>query len=176
MITTPRLQIRPFLEQDGEALYAYLSDPAVYRFEPGAPVTREQARELARERSRGSDFWAVALRDTGALVGHLYFKQTNPPEFMTWELGYIFNPAHQNRGYATESARALVRHGFAHWGIHRVIAHCSPENVASWRVLEKIGMRREGLLRQNVFFRRHNSGEPVWLDSYAYAMLAGEQG
>lgn len=171
MIHTARLFIRHFQESDCESLFEYLSDPVIYRFEPGAPVSMEEARELARERAGGDDFWAVVLNSTQELVGHLYFSQTEPKEFLNWELGYIFNTRFQNQGYATESAAALVRYGFAHWGIHRVVAHCNPENVASWRVMEKIGMRREGCLRKHAFFRRKPDGSPLWIDSYAYAIL-----
>jgi RimJ/RimL family protein N-acetyltransferase len=171
MIQTPRLLIRPFQEQDNDSLYEYLSDPGVYKYEPGEPMTREEVRKLTLERSQGTVFWAVVLRDTQKMVGHLYFQQTEPLEFQTWELGYIFNPRFQNQGYASESAAALIRYGFEHWGIHRVMAHCNPENIASWRVLEKIGMRREGYFRRNVFFKTETDGAPIWVDTFEYAML-----
>ena len=171
MIQTPRLLIRPFQEQDNDSLYEYLSDPGVYKYEPGEPMTREEVRKLTLERSQGTVFWAVVLRDTQKMVGHLYFQQTEPLEFQTWELGYIFNPRFQNQGYASESAAALIRYGFEHWGIHRVMAHCNPENIASWRVLEKIGMHREGYFRRNVFFKTEADGAPIWVDTFEYAML-----
>ncbi len=171
MINTSRLLIRQFQEQDYNSLFDYLSNPTVYRFEPGEPISLEKAKELTLERSQGTDFWAVILKSEQKLVGHLYFKQTEPKEFLTWELGYIFNPAFHNKGYATESAYELVHYGFIHFGIHRLIAHCNPENVASWKVLEKIGMRREGFFRKNVFFRRNVDGSPVWVDSFEYAIL-----
>ncbi|HZW03262.1 MAG TPA: GNAT family N-acetyltransferase [Anaerolineaceae bacterium] len=174
MIETTRLVIRRFEAQDCEALYAYLSNPAVYRFEPGEPVSLEAARKMTLERAQGSDYWAVVLRPTGLLVGHLYFKQVAPAALLTWELGYIFNPQFQGQGYASESASALVRYAFEQMGVHRVVAHCNPENVASWRVMEKIGMRREGHLRKNIFFRRAADGSPLWVDTYAYGILREE--
>lgn len=171
MINTSRLLIRPFQEQDYPSLFEYLSNPLVYRFEPGEPISLEQARELTAERAQGTDFWAVILRNSQRLVGHLYFKQLEPHEFRTWELGYIFNPAYHGNGYATESAQTLIYHGFHHFGIHRIIAHCNPENVASWKVLEKVRMRREGHRRKNVFFRRAMDNSPLWVDSFEYALL-----
>ena len=72
---------------------------------------------------------------------------------------------------ASESALALIQYGFAECGVHRVVAYCNPENIPSWRVMEKVGMRREGYLRQNIFFRRDENGNPSWQDSYAYGML-----
>lgn len=171
MITTSRLLIRQFQEQDYPSLFEYLSNPSIYRFEPGEPISLEKAKELALERAQGNDFWAVIRKDDQKLVGHLYFSQIEPKDYQTWELGYIFNPAFHNQGYATESASGLVHYGFTHLGIHRVIAHCNTENVASWKVLEKIGMRREGCFRKNVFFRTTEDGSPLWVDSFEYAIL-----
>jgi [ribosomal protein S5]-alanine N-acetyltransferase len=116
---------------------------------------------------------AVDLRIEKRVIGHLYFQPIEPAELRTWELGYIFNPRYQRRGYATEAARALLHHAFAEMGVHRVIANCNPANVASWRVLEKIGFVREGHLRQNIFFRRDAEGRPVWQDTFEYGLLNG---
>lgn len=171
MINTARLLIRPFQAQDHISLFEYLSNPIIYRFEPGEPISLEKAKEFALERAQGTDFWAVILKSDQKLVGHLYFQQTEPKEFFTWELGYIFNPAFQNKGYATESAKALIQYGFDHFGIHRVMARCNPENTASWKVLEKIGMKREGFFRKNVFFRTTADGSPLWVDTFEYALL-----
>jgi len=171
MITTPRLLIRRFQEQDSTDLYEYLSDPAIYHFEPGEPITMEEAKEICLRRAQGINFWAVVLQSTQKMVGHLYFAQNEPPEFKTWELGYIFNPHFHNQGYATESSTALICYGFQHMGIHRVVAHCNPKNIASCRVLEKIGMKREGHFRKNVTFHTAADGSPIWNDSYEYAIL-----
>ena len=174
MIQTSRLLIRPFQEEDFDALFEYLSDPEIYKYESGEPITLDEARTLTQERSRSTIFWAVVLQDTQKLVGHLYFQQTKPLEYLTWELGYIFNPHFQNNGYASESAAALIRYGFDHWGIHRVVAHCNPQNIASWRVLERIGVRREGHFRRNIFFRAAADGSPIWVDTFEYAILKEE--
>jgi [ribosomal protein S5]-alanine N-acetyltransferase len=174
MINTSRLLIRQFQAQDDTSLYEYLSDPGIYRFEPGEPISLEKVKEMTLERAQGNDFWAVVLKSTQEMVGHLYFQQTEPRKLLTWELGYIFNPRFHNQGYATESAAALVRYGFDHFGIHRVVARCNPENIASWKVLEKIGMRREAFFRQNVFFRTAPDESPLWLDTFEYAILKEE--
>jgi [ribosomal protein S5]-alanine N-acetyltransferase len=171
MIESPRLTLRPFQAEDYEALFDYLSNPAVYRFEPGEPISLEDARKLALKRAQSNEYWAVVLKSEQILVGHLYFAQTEPKDLLTWELGYIFNPAYHNQGYATESARALIEYGFEHFGIHRVFAHCNPENIASWRVLEKIGMRREGHFREYIYFRKGPDGKPLWTDTFEYAIL-----
>ena len=173
MLSTERLVIRPFHVNDYQDLYEYLSLRETYQYEPGEPVSLEEAKKIAAERAKGTDFWAVTLKDKNKkLIGHVTFIQTEPKHFLTWEIGFIFNPAFQNKGYATEASRALIAHAFKELGAQRVVGFCSTENTASWRVLEKCGMRREGLQLKNAFFHKDKDGKPIWLDSYQYAILA----
>lgn len=172
-LATERLAVRRFLPSDGESLFAYLSLPETYLFEPGSPVTREEADRMAAERAGGQDFFAVCLH-SGEMAGHLYFHRREPLHFDTWELGYIFNPAYQGRGYCTEAARSLIGHAFGALGAHRIEAMCDPRNAASWRVLERLGMRREGHFRERAFFRRDGAGAPIWHDAWAYGILSSE--
>ena len=175
MLTTERLIVRPFQESDYKDLHEYLSLEEIYQFEPGEPISLEETKKLCLERSKGTDFWAVTLKDGDKkLIGHVSFIQSEPRFFMTWEIGFIFNPAYQKQGYATEASRALIAYAFKELNAHRVVGFCSTENIASCRVLEKCGMMREGLLRKNAFFHKDKNGQPVWLDSYEYAILAEE--
>jgi len=164
VLTTERLIIRPFQEDDYKNLHEYLSLKETYRFEPGKPISIEEAKKLCLERSKRTGFWAVTLKDGNKkLIGHVSFIQTEPKFFLTWEIGFIFNPAYQGKGYAS---------AFSKLGAHRVVGYCSPENIPSWKVLEKCGMKREGLRRKNAFFRKDKDGQPLWMDSYEYAILA----
>ncbi len=174
LLNTPRLTLRRFRPDDAGDLYAYLSDPRVYRFEPGEPLDRAQASQRAAELADSPAFWAVELRRASKVIGQIYIEQIKPPEHMTCELGYILHPAYQRQGYAAEAAAAVVRQALTAGGMHRVVAHCNPENVASWRLLEKIGFHREALHRQDVFFRRDAAGAPLWTDTYVYALLDAE--
>lgn len=94
-----------------------------------------------------------------------------PGKFLTWELGYIFNPAFRGRGYASQAAEALICHAFKHQNIHRVMARCSVENIASWKLLEKIGFTREGHFREYGFIHRDTDGDPIWNDVYEYSRI-----
>lgn len=98
----------------------------------------------------------------------------HPSEFKTWELGFVFNNRFQGQGYATESAKALLEFAFCQLDARRIIASCSSENERSWKLLERLGMRREGLLLKNVAFKKDPQGNPIWLDSYLYALLDSE--
>ena len=174
MIPTKRLMIRPFTASDVADLHEYLSNPAIYKYEPGEPINFDRAARLSQERAATTDFLAMELMDSGKMIGHIYFKQIKPLELRTWELGYIVNPGYQREGYATEAVSSLLKMEFMEKHIHRVFAHCNPENLASWKLLERVGLRREGLLRRNIFFRRGPTGEEMWTDTYEYAILKDE--
>ena len=110
------------------------------------------------------------------MIGQLSFAQISSLEKNTWELGYILSPFYQRQGYTSEAAAALLDFGFREWKIHRVVAHCNPENVPSWKLLERAGFRREGLLKKEVFFHRDADGQPLWTDTLVYALLEEEAG
>lgn len=173
-LITERLLIRRFLPEDGKDLWAYLSREEVVRFEPYGVFDEEASRQGALRRAGDPAFLAVCLRETGQLIGNLYFSRHEPETFGTWEIGYVFHPAFGGRGYATEAAGALVAHGFREMGIRRIVAECNTENVASWRLLERLGMRREGHYRKVAYFKADADGSPRWFDAYAYAMLNEE--
>ena len=172
-LETERLVIRNFRKSDWKDLHEYLSLSDTYIFEPGDPVSVAQAKQLAKDRSEGDSFLAVVLKTENKMVGHLYFSLVEPADFRTWELGYIFNPVYRNRGYCTEASRSVIDFGFRELAAHRIVAFCDPRNEASWRVLEKLRMKREGHFRQKAFFRRDGSGAPLWHDCYAYGIVEG---
>jgi ribosomal-protein-alanine N-acetyltransferase len=171
MLTTERLVIRPFLKSDYQDLYEYLSLEETYRFERGEPMSLREVKKLCKERAKGTVFWAVTLKDTGKLIGHVSLNRERPEFFRTWNIGYIFNPVFQNKGYASEAARAIIRYAFAELNAHRIVGHCSPDNIASWKVLENCGMKKEGLSWKDFLVRNDENGNPVWLDSLNYAIL-----
>ncbi|GAA1838012.1 GNAT family N-acetyltransferase [Agromyces salentinus] len=84
-------------------------------------------------------------------------------------LGYLIDPAHAGRGYATDIARALLGLAFTELGLHRVTAGCFADNAASWRVMERVGMRRE---QHGIRDSWHE--ELGWIDGFTYAILAEE--
>lgn len=165
---TNRLIIRPFRPDDAEDLFAYLSREKVVRYEPYPPFTREQAAKEAARRANDPNFLAVVLKENGCVIGNLYFA---PGDFDTWELGYVFHDAYWGWGYAAEACGALIQDAFENKKIHRITAMCNPENDASWRLLERLGLQREGCLRKNIWFRQDEMGRPVWQDTYVYAAL-----
>jgi RimJ/RimL family protein N-acetyltransferase len=171
IIETKRLITRPFSPDDADDLYEYLSDPQVVFYEPYEVWTKEDCDKEALRRSADDSFWAVCLKENKKLIGNIYLSKQ---EFDTWELGYVFNSKYQGQGYAAESAAAVVDNAFKNMNARRVIAMCSPLNTRSWKLLERLGLRREGHLKQNIYFKTDKNGNPIWLDTYEYGILASE--
>ena len=171
---TERLIVRKFYANDWIDLHEYLSQKEVLKYEPASESGVEECKQIALDRSKGDIFWAVCCKETNKMIGHVYFEQIQPLEFLTWQIGYIFNPAYYGKGYATEACQAILQYGFDQLGAHRIIAMCNVENAASWKLLERLSMRREGHSLQNAFFERTDDSEPIWINSFQYAILEDE--
>ena len=170
-LESERLLLRRFQPDDWPDLHEYLSQEETVKYEPYGVFSEESSQEEATQRAQNNDFWAVSLKSNGKLIGNLYAAKR---DFDTWELGYVFNAKYHGAGYATEAARALVDMLFRSQGAHRVAAMCNPENERSWKLLERLGFRREGYLLQNVCFKKDEAGRPIWTDTLEYGMLASE--
>ena len=170
-IGTKRLVVRRFCADDWSDMHEYLSDPDVVRYEPYGVFSPEESRQEARRRADDMDYWTVCLRETGKMIGNLYLSRR---EYRKWELGFVFGRAYQGRGLASESAAALLDHAFSTLGARRIVAMCNPENEKSWRLLERLGMTREGRLRQDAYFKMDDDGNPIWFDTYVYGLLRSE--
>ncbi len=170
-IKTDRLLMRRFQADDWQDLYDYLSQEEVVKYEPYEVFTKEACEQEARRRSADEGFWAVCLGSTGKVIGNIYLAKQ---DFDTWELGYVFNSGYHGKGYATEAARALVDYVFNSQNARRVVAMCNPLNEQSWKLLERLGMRREGHLIKNIYFKKDKIGQPIWADTFEYGILSSE--
>jgi len=173
-LASSRLLLRRFTAADGPSLHAYLSQPEAVTFEPYGVIDAQEADRWAERRAVDPAFWAICLRDGGELIGNLYLASVAPPDWRTWELGYVLSPDHWGRGYATEAATRLLDACFGAWGAHRVTASCDVGNTASWRLLERLGFRREGHVLAGSSFHQDAEGRPIWKDDYLYAVLDRE--
>ena len=166
-LTTSRLHLRPLTIADTVAVHAYTSDTQVMMYVPPHQMTWDQTQTFVAAQT-GDDAQALAITlVAGHLIGHIIVHPWVAPQ--TYELGWVIYPDYQRRGYASEAARAVLDYAFEVRDAHRVIATCQPDNVASYRVMETIGMRREAHFRQCI----HRGGDEWW-DEYFYAILASE--
>jgi len=107
------------------------------------------------------------LPDSDRLIGNCGVRR-KPENEWEGDVGYELAPEFWGRGYATEAALAMVAFGFQEMSLHRVSSWCIAENIASARVLEKIGLRLEGRLRENEYFKDE------WWDTLVYGLLRTE--
>ena len=168
---TERLLLRKFTPNDWRDLYAYLSQEAVTKYEPYEVFTQEASKQEAVRRSQDNSFWAVCVKSNGKLIGNIYLCKQDRD---TWELGYVFNADFHGKGYATEAAKALINKVFEEENARRVVAMCNPLNEPSWKLLERLGFRREGHLIKNIWFKKDKAEKPIWADTYEYGVLAEE--
>jgi RimJ/RimL family protein N-acetyltransferase len=150
-----------------------ISDPEVIRYIPAGSASEEETREHIQALIRGHEDhpprynFAIDLRSEGAFIG-MCFLNIRYDDLRQAEIGYLLDRRNWGQGYATEAVRAVLNYGFRELDLHRVYATCRPANVASSRVLEKLGMRREA------HFRQHRWMKGAWQDSYLYAILDHE--
>ena len=147
-LETERLILRKFVEDDFAAVHSYasVSDNTTYML--WGPNTEEQTRAFINmaifqvdEKPCTNYQYAAVLKDTGILIGACNLAISGDEAEIGWILHYKF----WRQGFGTEMGTALLEYGFNAQHLHRIIAHCDAENQASYRVMEKIGMRREGL-------------------------------
>ncbi len=174
ILNTRRLHLREFVENDWQAVLAYQSDPLYLRYTPWNQRTEEDTRAFIRwflswqeAQPRIKYQFAITLPGEDRLIGNCGIRMRSPDAHEA-DIGYEFDSRYWGRGYATEAARAMLNFGFSQLGLHRIWAQCIAENVASARVLEKIGMQREGRLRENEWMKGR------WWDTLMYAILEHE--
>ena len=175
-VRTARLTIRPAQASDLEATWQYRRLPEVGHWMTAAPTTIEDYGAIFEDPDRLARTQLMEVE--GAVVGDLMiavgnaWAQTEVADRAVGvqaEIGWCLDPRYGGQGYATEAAAELLRICFEDLGLHRVTANCLAGNVASWRLMERIGMRRE----------LHAVGESLhrtegWVDGYGYALLADE--
>jgi len=173
-VRTARLTLREFVDDDFAAFHAVESDPEVARYQTFPPRTVADcraylagARDDAASSPRRTYDLAIVLAEEDRLIGRCGLGRTDeePDEALLW---YTLLRTEWGRGYATEAARGMLDFGFRDLRLHRIWADCDPANAASFRVLEKIGLRREGHLLENAWIKG------AWVDSLVYAILDRE--
>ena len=171
---TARLLLREFVDTDWPAVLAYQRDPRYLQFYAWTDRTPEDVQRFVqmfiiqqREQPRRKFQLAVVLGDTQHLIGNCGIRKASA-EAREADIGYELAPDHWGQGYATEAAHAIVHFGFTELKLHRITAWCIADNVASAHVLEKLGLKLEGRLREKEYFKDR------WWDTLLFAILKDE--
>lgn len=173
VLETEDLFLRKPRLKDAREMFAYASDPEVARYvlwEPHKSVSDSRAfiRDLLR-RIRGGypSSWVITLRATGQVIGTIGFMWYSA-ENNSAEIGYSLSREYWNRGYATQALKAVVERSFRSLPVNRLEAQHDVRNPASGRVMEKCGLRQEGILRGRI----RNKGE--YVDVALWAVLRSD--
>ncbi len=173
-LTSDRLAVRRFQDSDLAAFLAYRNDPAVSRYQNWDSLSAPRAQALLQEQRHlepgtpGPWFqFALALKDSGQLVGDCGL-QVLLHDARQAQVSVSLAPVHQGAGLGTEAVTTVLDYAFINLDLHRVIAVVDAENGGPVRLLERVGMRREGHFVKNVWFKGR------WADEYLYALLQAE--
>jgi RimJ/RimL family protein N-acetyltransferase len=169
ILETENLIVRKFKADDWEDLSEILTDENVVYYEPYAVFTVAECRDEAIKFARSNNFFAVVLKAENKVIGKIYFNNEN--NFETYDLGYTFNAKYHGLGYATESISEFIDYSFEHLNVRRITASADVTNEKSWHLLERLGMRREGHHLKTTYKFLDENNEPIWTDSYSYALL-----
>jgi RimJ/RimL family protein N-acetyltransferase len=179
-LTTDRLILRELQDTDWRAIYDYVSNPIVMQYRLNRVKTIEQvktfianANVITSDQPRYHYDLAIVLRSNQQLIGNCElhienFHHASNFDHSQARIGYAIHPDYWGQGYATETVRQLLGFGFGNLNLHRIYAPVTPANTASARVLEKVGMIREGHFRQSLWMQGQ------WVDVWLYALLQQE--
>lgn len=171
--TTPRLIIRAFTDNDAAALFDYLASPRAPCFYDEKLSSLADAAEEVNKRSRDASQFAVSLKESDTLIGHLFAENREEPDPNTWCVGWHFNARYEGQGFATESASALFDYLFSVKGARRLYAYVEDTNLASQKLCDRLHMRQEGCFREFVSFVTED-GEERYDNTFVYALLKRE--
>ena len=182
MIETKRLILRPFTESDYEDVFEYLNEPQVHCFACMKLNTLREAKADAIKKSKDAEYvFAVVLKENGKVIGEVeaHPESSQPDKTENYALDtfspcWMLNKNYHGKGYAYEAAKAFFDYLFNEKGARRIYAYTEDYNIASQKLCEKLGMRREGLFREFVSFVNDENGKPIYENTYQYAILKNE--
>ena len=168
---TERLILRNYRESDVNDYFEYMSLESTALHEDFEPYTSVQCREVVHDRLLDDTHWAVELKESGKMIGDLCYREG---DYGNYEIAYDFNEKYGKQGYATEACKQLIHHIFKGLNGRRLYVGCNEENTNSWRLLERLGFRREAFCVEDVAFKKDEDGNPIYVNSYFYALLQRE--
>lgn len=162
-LTTPRLILRDYRPEDLEPLHQIFSDEETMRFSQKC-CSMAETQSLLTLFLEKKIAYAVQLKESGLLIGHLLFSQLPQEEHGIYEIGWFFNRAYWHQGYALESCHALIAYGFQTLCLHKIVAETiDPERSGCFA--QKLGMTLEGR-----FLSHTKDFAGKWVDVYWYGI------
>jgi RimJ/RimL family protein N-acetyltransferase len=165
-----RIVLSPATEQDIDFIVDIKTDITLWPYEDDVSSDKEAVRKevISRIDGRWYKQYIICLNSEnktpiGAIHIHWYVIERG-----SWELGYCIFPEYRRQGYGTEAAQLILKYAFDDWHAHKVLAMCNAQNIPSQKVLEKLGMTKEGIFREELPW------QDKWVDQYFYSILERE--
>lgn len=174
IFNSERIILREMERKDWKDVHQYASQDKVCQYQPWGPNSEQESKDfveqviLDAEKDHRSRFvFTIILKEHGEMIGSGEINLRDSTN-RVGEIAYIINPKYWRMGFATEVANLLISYGFNQLKLHRIFATCDPRNIGSLRVLEKVGMMKEGRIREHILIK------DGWRDSLLYSVLEQE--
>ena len=178
MLVTERLILRPFEKGDYPDVFEYQHEPLVNCFACMKINSLDEAKNETAKKAKDSELTlAVVLKETGKVIGEIFAHLEGDEAAEnkdTFSPCWMLNKDYHGKGYGYEAAKAFIDYLFTEKGARRIYAFTEDYNIASQRVCEKLGMRREGLFKEFISFVKDADGNPIFENTYQYAILKKE--
>ena len=173
-IKSERLILKKLNYEDLDFIYKMASNPLVYLYEEDEEPSKEQtykkySKKISRMEEVPDEYLIVliSILPQEIPIGQV-FIQLNWREMREWEIGYEIHPDYWGNGYATEAVKLLLKHSFENLNAHKVVGFCNAHNKKSANLMERVGMKRDGLLREGRLWHKE------WCDEFVYSILERE--
>ncbi len=170
--STERLLLRNYKPEDWERIHLYAADPEFSKYELWGPNTLDDSHKFVTEMIQQASVnpryqfnFAVCLKESNLLIGGCGLRRETESSQVA-NLGWAIYPEFQNKGYATEAANALLEFGFQELKLAVIYATCDTRNTPSYKVMEKLGMKRVGVIKGTKEIKGHMR------DTYRYELLS----
>ena len=178
MLSTERLNLRCFSETDTDDLYEYLSKIDINCFMEMKVDSKEQCQESLKSRISNPLYMAIELKETGKVIGEIFSEAITTNEFGgpkdTYSLCWMLNSHFQKKGYMKEAAAVYIDYLFNECEARRVFAYTEDYNTSCQKLLANLGFRQEGCYKEFVSFVNDSKGNPIYENTYEYAILKKE--
>jgi len=172
-LETDRLILRNYQLKDINDFHELASQEFVARHQGFSPLSLERCEQLVAKRLDNDSYLVCELKENGKVIGSL---EQNKEDDGNYTIGYDFSEKYGKKGYATESVKALISHLFLALDARRICADMDEGNVSSWRLVERLGFRREAhfIECEASFNEKDEHGNPILVNCFVYALLKKE--
>jgi [ribosomal protein S5]-alanine N-acetyltransferase len=170
-LETKRLILRNFKESDLNDFFDFMSSESTAKYEVFEPYSRDECQQKIKKFIGNDNYLAIELIDERKVIGLFNFSEES---YNSYEIGFDINEKYTRQGYATEAGEKVLEYIFFKLTARRITAGVTEGNIASCKLLKKLNFRLEGHFIEDVAFKKDINNNPIYINSYYYALLKTE--